>query len=130
MKLLIFILLSSSFLIQFSFCQVLKDFDYGFNDYQQQVLPESTIFPSSRKFLKSHSEQFATDLYKQIIKDEGKSVIFSPLSIQSVLSMAIFGAAGETKNEIKTALHYEKITDQEIQENFKTLSSIINSTDG
>ena len=123
-------MLCSSLLIQISFGQVTEDYDYGSNDYQQQVLPENTKFQSSRKILKSHSEQFATDLYKEVIKDEGKSVIFSPLSIHTALSMAMFGAAGETKNEMKSALHFENSTDQEIQENFKSLSAKINSTRG
>lgn len=130
MKFLVLNLLCSCLLIQLSIGQVVEDYDYGSNDYQQQVFPDSTAFPSSNRNVKSNSEKFATDLYKQIVKDETKSVIFSPLSIQTALSMAMFGANGDTKQEMKIAMHFENSTDEYIQENFKSLSAFINATEG
>lgn len=45
----------------------------------------------------------------------------SPMSIQSLTTMVMFGATGATKNEMKKALYYKNISDTEIQKNIGVL---------
>lgn len=45
----------------------------------------------------------------------------SPMSIQSLTTMVMFGATGSTKNEMKTALYCNNMTDTDIQNNIGVL---------
>lgn len=54
----------------------------------------------------SKTNEFALDLYKQIISTEDKNVIISPFSIATCLSLAAFGAAGYTAQEMFSVLKY------------------------
>lgn len=74
-----------------------------------------------------NDQKFATDLYTQI-KDETSNVIFSPMSVQSALSLLMFGASGETKQEIKDAMHYNNSNDELIQSKYETLSATIKAS--
>lgn len=49
----------------------------------------------------------------------------SPMSIQSLTTMVMFGATGVTKNEINEALYYNNITDTDIQ---KSIGILVNMT--
>ena len=72
--------------------------------------------------------KFATDLYKQINKDDSKSIIFSPMSIQTALSLVMFGSTGDTKQEMKTTMHYGNSNDGDIQQKYKTLSATVKAS--
>ena len=74
--------------------------------------------------------KFASDLYKEINKDDSKSIIYSPMSVQTALSLVMFGSTGETKHEMKTAMHYGNSNDGEIQQKYKTLSASVKSNNG
>ena len=73
-------------------------------------------------------QKFANGLYKQMSKVKSQNLIFSPMSIQTALSLAMFGATGETKQEMKTAMHYENSNDGEIQEKYNTLSATVKAS--
>lgn len=75
-----------------------------------------------------NDHKFATGLYKQMVKDNTKSLIFSPMSVQTALSLVMFGAAGDTKHEMKTVMHYENSNDQDIQHKYKTLSAKVKAS--
>ncbi|KAL9708133.1 hypothetical protein quinque_011651 [Culex quinquefasciatus] len=60
----------------------------------------------------SKTNEFALELYKQVISSENKNVIISPFSISTCLSLAAFGAAGHTANEMFSVLKY---TDAELK---------------
>ncbi|MEX1378340.1 MAG: serpin family protein [Eubacteriales bacterium] len=53
--------------------------------------------------------QFNLDLLKQLSKDS-KNTFYSSFSINQALTMAYFGAGGETQQEIKDALGYTSLT--------------------
>ena len=77
------------------------------------------------------SGKFATDLYGEMIKGKSGNVIYSPMSIESVLTMAMLGASGETKIQMKRTLRYhESEVDNEIQTKYENLTEKVKSTNG
>lgn len=64
---------------------------------------------------------------------EGKTgnVIISPASIQSAVTLAMFGAAGTTKSEMLSGLKYPAgYTDDAIAKNFETFTANVKKTNG
>ncbi|KAM3839139.1 serpin B3-like [Vipera latastei] len=54
---------------------------------------------------------FAVDLLKMIEEEKSdKNIFFSPFSISTALAMVLYGAAGNTADEMKKVLHFDKIT--------------------
>lgn len=53
------------------------------------------------------TNDFALDLYKQIISTEKKNVVISPFSISTCLSLAAMGAGGLTAEEMLRTLKYD-----------------------
>ncbi|CRK96981.1 CLUMA_CG010343, isoform A [Clunio marinus] len=77
------------------------------------------------------SNSFATDLYQKTIEGKNGNVIISPLSIQSALTLAMFGATGSTRQEMLTSLKYPAdYTNQAISQNFETFTEKVKSTNG
>lgn len=73
---------------------------------------------------------FAFDIFARINEAEGaKNLFISPLSISTALSMTANGAVGETKEGIKNTLHQGELSDQEINEAYKTLVKFITDLD-
>lgn len=73
---------------------------------------------------------FAFDIFSKINQaEQGKNLFISPLSISTALSMTANGAAGDTKEGIKETLHQLDLTDQEINEAYKTLIKYITDLD-
>ena len=54
----------------------------------------------------SANNQFAFELYSEMIKDENGNVFYSPYSISSALAMTYEGAKGRTANEMKSVFHF------------------------
>lgn len=55
--------------------------------------------------------------------------MISPLSVSAALAMAYNGASGNTKEEIKNTLGFENIQDDEINQSFKDLQSLLLNMD-
>jgi len=66
--------------------------------------------PGALEGLAIGNTQFAFDFYEQI-KDKHDNLIFSPFSISLALSMALEGAAGDTRTEMLQALSHEEFQD-------------------
>ena len=68
------------------------------------------------------ANNFAFDIFARVNNVEpGKNLFISPLSISTALSMTSNGAVGETKDGIKKTLHQEDLSDEEVNEVYKTL---------
>lgn len=65
--------------------------------------------------------QFALALYAKQAKETEGNIFFSPLSISSVLSMALLGAKGQTLEEMKTSLFLSSIDDSKLHQAFSDL---------
>lgn len=76
------------------------------------------------------SGNFATDLYSQMIEGKSGNVIMSPMSIQTALSLTMFGAGPATKNFMRKAMHYDQLTDEDVKKNYEALTDAIRSTNG
>ena len=64
---------------------------------------------------------------------EGKTgnVIISPVSIQSAVTLAMFGASGETKQEMMRSLKYPAgFTSDAIAKNFEAFTENVRKTNG
>ena len=57
------------------------------------------------------NNKFSFDLFDEIIKksDDEKNILFSPLSINFALSLALLGAEGDTKEQLQNALHVDSL---------------------
>lgn len=76
------------------------------------------------------NSKFAFDIFKQLnIEDKGESVLISPLSISTLLSMVYQGAENNTKEQMRSTLGYEGINDENINESYKSLLGYLNQVD-
>lgn len=78
-----------------------------------------------------HNADFAFDVYKSLTAktDAGKNIFFSPLGISSALTMLAKGAREETYNQLVSALGYITLTQDQIDEAYAHLFSMIQSSD-
>ena len=116
--------ITSSFLYiilwtSFSLCNVIPD--ESINEIFEEPVTEK-----SNKL----SGEFETNLYMEMVKNNDKNIIFSPLSIKTALSLVMFGATGETRQEIKHGMGVHDLSDEEIQHNYKKLSKHIKADPG
>ncbi|XP_044015978.1 antitrypsin-like isoform X1 [Aphidius gifuensis] len=70
--------------------------------------------------------EFSANLYKSIATNNDKNIITSPISAAIVLSMASFGAGGDTEKQMRSTLHLPG--DQQISKNgYQSLITTLNS---
>ena len=68
--------------------------------------------------------QFAFELFKEIhALSDADNLMISPLSTSYALGMTLNGANGETKDAFRQVLHFENLTDQEVNESYQDLMS-------
>ncbi|XP_062544732.1 serine protease inhibitor 42Dd-like isoform X4 [Armigeres subalbatus] len=73
------------------------------------------------------TNDFALELYKQIISTEKKNVVISPFSISSCLSLAAMGASGSTAEEMLRTLKYDPEQKTLVSDNY---GNVLSSLDG
>jgi serpin B len=67
----------------------------------------------------SANKTFSFDMLRMLDQEEGEqNLFFSPLSISMVLSMAVNGARGETRDEMMQAMSYQNLQVEEINEDY------------
>lgn len=111
------IIFCSALYINYSKCGILQE-NSDHNEEQDENFLRSTAGEHPKL-----SGSFETDLYNEIIKDQNKSLIFSPISIQTALSLAMFGTNGETREQLKFGMRLNQFTDEKILHKFKKLSN-------
>ncbi len=91
-----------------------------------QVRPLTT----SEQKLVSSSEIFGLNLFNSVNNYEGdKNIFISPLSVSMALGMTLNGANGSTYDSMKSVLELNGLTQQEINESYKSLISLLTSID-
>jgi serine protease inhibitor len=76
------------------------------------------------------NNRFGFELFNQLqLKDRGKNVFYSPLSVALALSMAYNGAAGETKEAMRRTLKTEGLSLDELNEASAALINSLRSSD-
>ncbi len=76
------------------------------------------------------SNEFAFDLIREVNEVEHNNFFISPLSVGYALGMTSNGAKGTTKEGIKIALDVDEMSDEEVNEAYKTLTSLLLNMDG
>jgi serine protease inhibitor len=76
------------------------------------------------------NNRFGFELFNQLqLKDRGKNVFYSPLSVALALSMAYNGAAGETKEAMRRTLKTEGLSLDELNQASAALINSLRSSD-
>jgi serpin B len=76
------------------------------------------------------NNRFGFELFNQLqLKDRGKNVFYSPLSVALALSMTYNGAAGETKEAMRRTLKIEGLSLDELNEASAALLNSLKSSD-
>ena len=67
-------------------------------------------------------QEFAFELFGRVCSlSEEENIMISPLSVSYALGMTLNGAAGTTLDAFRQVLHFEALTDQEVNESYKDL---------
>lgn len=104
----------------------------GSNPSQTQLVDkgnESTPLNDNTKLAKPNNE-FSWEIFNLINEeDSNKEIFISPLSISSMLTMALNGAEGTTKEAMEKALHYKGMALDEINAGYASLMKRIKNLD-
>jgi len=96
---------------------------YSFNAEPRELKPEEVKLTAA-------NNRFGLKLFKEIILEEqDKNVFISPLSVSMALGMTYNGAAGTTEDAMRNTLEYGDLTQQEINESYRYLSSMLANLD-
>lgn len=91
------------------------------------VVQNTSTANISQKLSRSHF-QFSVDLFKALVKDEnlGTNLLFSPYSVNSVLSMLFLGTSSSSKSseELRAVLHYDNISYVDVHNAFKEIVNV------
>jgi serpin B len=84
----------------------------------------------AEKQIASSADDFAFKVFKKISENEPYTNVFvSPLSISMALGMTLNGAAGETYDAMRNTLSLSGLTQDEINESYKSLVELLTSID-
>lgn len=90
--------------------------------------PETPQEPGKIELRKKSAEiieadqQFAFELFSQVCAlSEADNIMISPLSVSYALGMALNGANGTTLEQFFSLLHFEELTNPEVNESYKDL---------
>jgi len=73
---------------------------------------------------------FTFNIFQELEKKYSEeNIFFSPMSMTVALAMALNGAEGDTKDEIKEVIDYGSYSDLEINESYKKISDYIQNLD-
>jgi len=95
----------------------------------EQVQPGVTpdIDEETLSELARETNQLAFDLYGELTEaNPGENLLASPVSVTTVLSMAYAGARGETREQMREALHYT-LNDERLHAAFNALQRELNA---
>ena len=78
------------------------------------------------KQLVTADNQFGFNLFKTVnTADTGESLFISPLSVSMALGMTRNGAAGETKQAMQSVLAFDNMSDEEINQSYRSLIDLL-----
>jgi serpin B len=84
------------------------------------------VSDSALEALVDSNNEFAFDLYKQLISTEEGNLFYSPYSISLALAMTYAGANGQTEEQMKEVLHF-MLQNNELHAAFNKLAIELNS---
>ncbi|HCM60318.1 MAG TPA: proteinase inhibitor I4 serpin [Bacteroidales bacterium] len=92
----------------------------------EKILPSDPVeiaLTLKQKEVVASANRFAFDLFKPVVAGEaaGTNIMISPFSVTSALSMTLNGAAGGTFDAVKSALGYDGMSLEEINDTYRKL---------
>jgi len=95
--------------------------------YQPDLPPEADDTGSTTLGVQdvvNANNQFAFDLYSQIIDSDNGNVFYSPYSISAAMAMTVEGANGQTADEINSVFHFPDVNT--LRTNFAAIYNDLN----
>jgi len=93
-------------------------------------VPELRSITESEALVIENSNNFSFDLFSRInAEHQNENIFISPFSITTALSMTLNGANGETLEAMKNTLGYGSMSNEEINQAYKSLVDFIFSLD-
>ncbi|MHC1730589.1 MAG: serpin family protein [Bacteroidales bacterium] len=92
----------------------------------EKILPSDPVeieLTMKQREVVASANSFAFDLFKPVVAGEaaGTNIMISPFSVTSALSMTLNGAAGGTFDAVKSALRYDNMSIEEINDTYRKL---------
>ena len=82
------------------------------------------------KNLVESDNSFGWKLFQEIVQNStGENIFISPLSVSMALGMTYNGAANATETAIKNTLTFGNLTQEEINESYKSLIELLTQID-
>jgi len=92
--------------------------------------PRKVVLNKKAAEILQADRQFAFELFKEVLaNNEEDNMMISALSTSYALGMTLNGANGDTRDAFRQVLHFEGLTDQEVNESYLDLMSQLVSLD-
>ena len=92
--------------------------------------PKKVVLNKKAAQILQADRQFAFELFQEINSLSGAdNLMISPLSTSYALGMTLNGANGTTKEAFRSVLHFEDLTDQEVNESYQDLMAQLTTLD-
>ncbi|MBO4231064.1 MAG: serpin family protein [Bacteroidales bacterium] len=123
MKHISFFVLALAFTFAFSSCDKSEPEEENIPADELIERKDIPLTRSQQEFVKSNNA-FALELFRKVSgKEDGKSMLISPISVTYSLGMVDNGAQGETRNEINKVLGYSGESVKDLNDFCKTMLS-------
>ncbi len=87
-----------------------------------QKEPKKVVLNKKAAEILQADRQFAFELFKEVESlSDAENLMISPLSTSYALGMTLNGARGTTKEAFRQVLHFEDLSDQEVNESYQDL---------
>ena len=87
-----------------------------------QKEPKKIVLNKKAAEILQADRQFAFELFKEVQSlSEAENLMISPLSTSYALGMTLNGAVGTTRDAFREVLHFEELSDQEVNESYQDL---------
>ena len=83
--------------------------------------PKSIVLPNYASEVLTSNNNFGVSLFTEVAAEKQENIMLSPLSANIALNMAMNGAGGNTFAQMRDILGYNNLTQEEINELYKTL---------
>lgn len=91
------------------------------SDEPENREPKSIVLPDYATEVLSSNNNFGVSLFSDVASEKQENIMLSPLSANIALNMAMNAADGNTFTQMRDMLGYNNLTQEEINELYKTL---------
>lgn len=96
------------------------------DEFTKGLQPAQAIKLTSKQREKAEADnRVAFQFFREVAKQEGENVLFSPFSLNMILGMLYNGASGDTRDEMIQALGLADFSDAEINEYYQKIAEAL-----